>query len=1560
MSICLSLIKLEFGRSKLCVGEGSPSRSQLPNWSLEKNQEAWSSETNLGQAVRDACVSLCGLSKIIKTVQPTWFKALPRDIQTLAQGKMSLTAPLSTNIQHNKAAKTSTSSSLQRLAAAALSDTAGDTVSVEDGASVATDVLAQRRKKPGSKPAAAVAVDSASNSSSLVGGKILKPPALDGKSRLGGVGASSHMRKSNPRESLMSKLMPGGSHKKTPRTYDVALEMMSSWNQQGEWGSARKPVSVRPADSTANRPALVPKAAIMLDPLREKQASAPVERSRFPELKKMTQEEKTLAMQKASLGVQIMLQNILDWDFTNLDKYELPELQKLPEKLPLTFETADAFREYFRPLVLEECRCGILQEKMERKLESSVVVISKATVSANWMLATAKCGKWKRGDGTGPSAYDPSKGLSPERAILNAQSQDLELLPLRKHDLVMLVPIPSVLNYQNPYEGKSLNDLTQLPSEGYFLAVVEKTDPGEDRFEQADLTQCRLRFPRALPPGISHERRLPASAVSLASAWLVFPLASLTTFVREFQSLFTACFSPVFDFMMKPHKYGIRRPPFQKGKPQAQVLEKLADQAKLRLGEKKIPETLPLTQLAKQCTLNESQTAAVKHAVTADFGVSLLQGPPGTGKTKTLLAIIAGIFAMRGAFTKPSSGAGSSTPGGGSLLQKKLLVCAPSNAAVDEIAARILKDGIVRLAKDASGHWTQNGEPFYPSCLRVGKPNRITRDEVKEISLEETLANENQNLKGRKIEQMKNDLQRISNRLDAIEEELSAHNLAVEAAALNSDTNVTLGMGGTCATRANAPAFVELTNERRALLQQRKKMKEGFGVDLKQSKNRSRDQYLKNTDIFFATLSGSASEVITGVEFDFVIVDEAAQAVELSSLIPLRHEVTKLVLIGDPQQLPATVLSASAKKFNYERSLFQRLQLCGVDVIMLGTQYRMRPEISAFPAGHFYHGRLANDQSVCLRPPLPFQVDWKCLFGPFKFFDVPSTESRHHISQSLCNRDEAGFIVQLLILLVKHCISRPGGGSFSGLREELLAHNGGPPPTQAHTLRLDDVAIITPYKQQVLEIQRLLKAQKHVFEPVSSNPVEVCTIDSFQGREKKIIIFSCVRSLLSSGADAMGDSDNDFLAGLDSDSDEDTFFGVEKSRHAKPAAALKKGSTTAHIGFVADVRRLNVAITRARDALWIIGNSKTLKTHETWGALIAHAKTQSKTSGGSGSVPNSPFTDEFSGTMDQAVFVEVEKSLQELRGLGVLNTVQTGSSALPPISSPLLTQFLTLVEKRQHKLSLAAVQQLNVQPHLAASKPPLKRPAPAAPLLASMLTAEHAPAPAHTNGVAKNAETSGGRVEWMQDGRWPGAISSYLNKKETLDDVLQMRPPLEPPKVAIRMVDPLNSAAQGSAPGAIRVVDQLRPPLGRSKRPVPETPPTSTIAAAEAPSSAFGGGGTVKKRRVAATSLTPAASKSASLKTYPEPEWGVPTAVPSGMQRPWHQPTYTQHQPIQHHSVYPPHQSMYTQHQTMPAYSQQLPVSPFTPHNAAFTHHVAQHPPPFQPMPSCWTNHTGV
>ncbi|KAM0870160.1 hypothetical protein ACQ4PT_040201 [Festuca glaucescens] len=263
------------------------------------------------------------------------------------------------------------------------------------------------------------------------------------------------------------------------------------------------------------------------------------------------------------------------------------------------------------------------------------------------------------------------------------------------------------------------------------------------------------------------------------------------------------------------------------------------------------------------------------------------------------------------------------------------------------------------------------------------------------------------------------------------------------------------------------------------------------------------------TGIFYPDFSGSAIFSRMTRDFDVVIIDEAAQAV------------------GDPVQLPATVISKTAQKLGYATSLFQRFQAAGFPVQMLKIQYRMHPEISIFPSKEFYEGILQDGEGLNKKRQWH---SYSC-FGPFCFFDIDGIESQPSGSGSWVNEDEVEFITLLYHQLAMHY---PEFNSSS------------------------QVALISPYRHQV----KLLKDHfKSTFGDQSKEVIDVNTVDGFQGREKEVVIFSCVRC----------------------------------NKEQK-------------IGFVNDYRRMNVAITRARSAVLVIGSASTLQKDEHWNNLVESAK----------------------------------------------------------------------------------------------------------------------------------------------------------------------------------------------------------------------------------------------------------------------------------------------------------------------------------------------------------------
>lgn len=182
-----------------------------------------------------------------------------------------------------------------------------------------------------------------------------------------------------------------------------------------------------------------------------------------------------------------------------------------------------------------------------------------------------------------------------------------------------------------------------------------------------------------------------------------------------------------------------------------------------------------------------------------------------------------------------------------------------------------------------------------------------------------------------------------------------------------------------------------------------------------------------------------------------IVVDEAAQSAEPSTLVALQLGSSHAILVGDPHQLPATIFSVSGRSTKYDRSLFQRLEECGHDVHLLNTQYRMNPVISEFPRHIFYRGMLLDGQNVQQSDfggPLKTMIRMKFPYlQPFNIFDLDSKEERAN-GTSLSNKHEAQLVLQLYKTLDRET-------------DGLLAKTR--------------VAIITPYSQQSLLLRRLFE-----------------------------------------------------------------------------------------------------------------------------------------------------------------------------------------------------------------------------------------------------------------------------------------------------------------------------------------------------------------------------------------------------------------------------------------------------------------------------------------------------
>ena len=285
--------------------------------------------------------------------------------------------------------------------------------------------------------------------------------------------------------------------------------------------------------------------------------------------------------------------------------------------------------------------------------------------------------------------------------------------------------------------------------------------------------------------------------------------------------------------------------------------------------------------------------------------------------------------------------------------------------------------------------------------------------------------------------------------------------------------------------------------------------------EIKRIENRMIKDIIDTSDVILATNSSAALESISRVKFDVAIIDEASQATIPSVLIPIA-KAHRFILAGDHKQLPPTIISDRARELS--KTLFEELiRMYSHKSQLLNVQYRMNSLLMKFPNEEFYNNGLKSDSSVddiTINDILDGEHDEEALL----FIDTSSVdlEGETHLkdSKSIINNLEAEISVKLV--------------------QDYL--NDG--------IDVDDIGIISPYADQVKIIQ-------------DQTPVEVKTVDGFQGREKEIIIISTVRS-----------NENE------------------------------------NIGFLRDLRRLNVAITRAKRKLIIVGNINTLKTNQTYARLI--------------------------------------------------------------------------------------------------------------------------------------------------------------------------------------------------------------------------------------------------------------------------------------------------------------------------------------------------------------------
>ncbi|XP_034158646.2 DNA replication ATP-dependent helicase/nuclease DNA2 isoform X1 [Pangasianodon hypophthalmus] len=301
---------------------------------------------------------------------------------------------------------------------------------------------------------------------------------------------------------------------------------------------------------------------------------------------------------------------------------------------------------------------------------------------------------------------------------------------------------------------------------------------------------------------------------------------------------------------------------------------------------------------------------------------------------------------------------------------------------------------------------------------------------------------------------------------------------------------------------------------------------------------------LYNKELVVATTCmGVKHPIFSRRRFDFCIVDEASQISQPVCLGPLFY-AQRFVLVGDHQQLPPIVQNAEARALGMDESLFKRLEHHSQAVVQLNVQYRMNSMIMSLSNALMYEGRLecGSERTANAQLQLPCRAALENELYVCQPQDTAWVHAVLEPQKSVCFLDTSQ--VPALETVEK--------GGVSNHTEAILVHALVSLLLKAGC-RASDIGVIAPYRQQIKAISTLLEEE-------SFRAVEVNTVDKYQGRDKSVIIVSFVRS-----------------------------------------------HTEGNLGeLLKDWRRLNVAITRAKHKLLMLGSAPTLRLYAPLEKLLTH------------------------------------------------------------------------------------------------------------------------------------------------------------------------------------------------------------------------------------------------------------------------------------------------------------------------------------------------------------------
>ena len=364
-------------------------------------------------------------------------------------------------------------------------------------------------------------------------------------------------------------------------------------------------------------------------------------------------------------------------------------------------------------------------------------------------------------------------------------------------------------------------------------------------------------------------------------------------------------------------------------------------------------------------------------------------------------------------------------------------------------------------------------------------------------------------------------------------------------------------------SHADYPQLWAIRKAIRELRKNRKKGSENYHQKMDRLKSRAAEIEIRiNSELFgearviACTLVGSAHHLLEGMKFGTLFIDEAAQALEAACWIPMRR-ASRVILAGDHCQLPPTVKSIAALRAGLGKTLMERIAENKPEVVtLLKIQYRMNDEIMRFSSDWFYGGKVESAPQIKYRSVLDYDhpITWIDTGEESEERRVKSEEfnsSSDDASEESEEQENSSLFTHHSSLYKEQFVGE-SFGRINKAEAELTLLTLAEYFTKISKRRVleerIDVGIISPYRAQVQYLKKLIK--KYEFFKPYRRLISVNTVDGFQGQERDVILISLVRS-------------ND----------------------------------EGQIGFLKDLRRMNVAMTRARMKLIILGNKDTMTKH---------------------------------------------------------------------------------------------------------------------------------------------------------------------------------------------------------------------------------------------------------------------------------------------------------------------------------------------------------------------------